>query len=447
MFTESKPRWCSGDHLVIAWSSGIAVVDSSVSLQTAERLWTRVRIDPQLGSFLQTLAEASPRGFLDLPPFAIAVMEGDRCHVAVRGSAVVEVFDGSEVEVVTGAGIPTWAERVIHAPRGLRMALQQPGEEDGPIADGLVRGSAVVLGEIGLAGAGVDHLEVAPVEEQVTPEPVPEPVLAAVASDEPPASFAQPVLQVESPTLAEEDSQLVPDDLAEAGDSELVAPEAVAPEVVPPAPADPNPYLSLWDQSMAIDINAAAVREGEEPSGGAAPSTSDAEQLFGETVAEEGEVQIAAAPAGGPEVQARMCDRGHGNPLERDTCFICAQPVSGPVRRMPRPQLGWLRVEGGERVPLRGPIVAGRNPSSSVLKLTEQPRLLAVPQPHVSSTHVAFLLEGWRVMVQDLHSRNGTYLRRHNKEPVRLPETPFPLVPGDLIDLGKGTFIHLDGIP
>ena len=39
------------------------------------------------------------------------------------------------------------------------------------------------------------------------------------------------------------------------------------------------------------------------------------------------------------------------------------------------------------------------------------------------------------------------YLRRHGKPAVRLPDTAVPLIPGDLIDLGKGLFIHLEGTP
>ena len=112
-----------------------------------------------------------------------------------------------------------------------------------------------------------------------------------------------------------------------------------------------------------------------------------------------------------------------------------------------RPQLGWLRVEGGETIPIKGPIIAGRNPKSTALRTDEAPRLLALPHPHVSSNHIAFILEGWRILARDLRSSNGSYLRRHGKPPVRLPEHPVPLVPGDLIDLGKGIFIHLERTP
>ena len=51
------------------------------------------------------------------------------------------------------------------------------------------------------------------------------------------------------------------------------------------------------------------------------------------------------------------------------------------------------------------------------------------------------------MLVRDLGSSNGSYLRRHGNPPIRLPESDTPLVPGDVIDLGHGVFINLDRIP
>lgn len=112
-----------------------------------------------------------------------------------------------------------------------------------------------------------------------------------------------------------------------------------------------------------------------------------------------------------------------------------------------RPQLGWLRVSGGETIPLDGVVIAGRNPKAEAVDGGKKPRFIALPHRHISSNHLAFLVESWTVLVRDLGSSNGTYLRRHGKPPVRLPEHPVPLVSGDVIDLGHGVFINIERIP
>ena len=75
------------------------------------------------------------------------------------------------------------------------------------------------------------------------------------------------------------------------------------------------------------------------------------------------------------------------------------------------------------------------------------PRLVAVPHGHVSSNHGEIRLEGWNVMAVDLHSRNGTLLRRAGEPPVRLPEQPAMLVAGDVVDLGHGVQFSFHELP
>lgn len=472
MLLDEGARWLAGPHIGVVWPSGAAVIDGAVPMPVAERIWTRMRREPQLGTFLKTLAEASGSGFLDLPPFAVVVIDGGRCHAAVRGEGAVEAVSDAGGERVTGAGITTWAEKVLIAPRGLRLVMASGDEPGAPLIDGVVRAGALVLGEPVRPDAAAPAPapaavvpavpapvpEPAPVESVPAPEPEPQPEQVEpepVASVPEPASLPEPA----EPAPAEPAPAVVPgaaETWADPGESVLADDAAArpAPPVppappkppAPPAPPEGNPYRSLWDASIAIDIEAAAVRDEAEAEASAVEGRSA--QLDGETVADEGMVDVDIPVRGaGAQILARFCDRGHPNPPERTVCFACQSPVGGDARLAERPQLGWVRVDGGETVPLRGPVLAGRNPSSTALRLAESPRLIALPYAHVSGTHVAFLLEGWRVMVQDLRSSNGTYLRRHGKPPVRLPEVPYPLVPGDLIDLGKGLFIHLDRIP
>ncbi len=480
MIADGVARWSSGDDLVVAWPGGVALLDASVGLDAAERIWSRLRREPQLGTFLKTLAESSDAGFLDLPPFAIALLEANRCHVAVRGAWPVQIVAGGVPDTLSGEGITTWAEKVVAEPEAVHLGPTAAGSPAGPIADGVVHGGSVTLGElVPMHKAAVPEtpMQETPMKETPAPERfLPAAVVEEAAAAEVRRSAPEPVVAVQPPapeiggefrpaTLLEPADipdipaapvADLPDGRTPTGETTLMEAEEASGKVPEEAPEpEVNPYASLWDHSIAMDVQAAAIRgEIEEVTPAATPSPeprpgpSSADQLSGETVVDEGMVQVVMSMLkGGPQVLARFCDRGHANPPERATCFVCGSVVSGDARTTDRPQLGWIRVEGGETIPLKGPIVAGRSPKSTAVKLDETPRLVALPHPHVSGTHLAILIEGWRILAKDLRSSNGTYLRRHGKPPVRLPESPVPLVAGDLIDLGKGLFIHLDRIP
>ncbi len=459
-----------GDHHAIVWPGGVALLDGSVPASVAARLWGRMRTAPELGAFLQALAEASGSGLLDLPDFVIAIHRGDRFHVAVRGEGEVTARGDAGVHTLTGAGITTWAERSFPLPVGVVLTMGDAADQEGasPMVDGVTRAGTVHLGEVREPSEECPPAEDRSpvVEDQPVVDPPPRPAPArATSAPEPARATSAP--EPARATSAPERSIQAP--------SAPAAPAPVASAVAASAPAASvtstaaNPYRSLWEKTRAVDVEAAAVRidsdaasmdvahedaahadnghEAEEPRDGGDHVDLD-DQRHGDTVLDEGFADIAApVESAVPQVLSRFCAQGHANPPERSQCFTCDSAVVGEARRARRPQLGWLRVEGGETIPLAGPVVAGRNPSSASLRLSEPARLVALPHAHVSGTHVAFLLEGWRVMVHDLGSRNGTYLRRHGKPPVRLPAAPHLLVPGDLIDLGKGLFLHLDRIP
>jgi len=231
------------------------------------------------------------------------------------------------------------------------------------------------------------------------------------------------------------------------GQTTLVVP--VDPDSVVPD----SPYAHLWDDSAEVaDPGTSGGKNIEakpgEPNAQPSTRTTAGELRDGLTVAANDEIPIASFPSTrGPQVLASFCAAGHPNPPQRVQCYECDAPVSGQPQLVERPQLGWLRITGGETVPLHGPVVAGRNPRSTAFSSPEPPRLIALPHRHISSNHIAFILEGWSVLARDLGSSNGSYLRRHGNPPVRLPENDTLLVPGDVIDLGHGVFINLDRIP
>lgn len=416
---DATPRWAAGHGTALTWPGGIALLGPDVSASTAERLWSRMKHEPGLGTFLKTLSESVERGFLELPPFAVAVFSQTQCHVAVRGDYAVSIATAAGEETLDGEAVTTWAERVVAMPQfvGLAPIGMEISAEGTPLGDGLVPAGQVWAGSRPEASSPSS-----PTPEAESPAPTSAPA-AEVEEEE-----AAPAQATIAP--GDEASTLLPDREETAADREV---------------DEPNVYDSLF-----------APSEVELPQPVTTPPMSS-DQLEGDTIAEEGLVEFvmpgpakaraAHSTTPAPNVLARFCDRGHANPPERGNCFVCGALVSGDARQTTRPQLGWVRVEGIETLPLAGPVIVGRNPSSAVLRLAQAPRLLALPFDHVSSNHLAFLLEGWRVLVRDLRSSNGSYLRRNDRPPMRLPENPYPLSPGDRIDLGKGITIHLDKIP
>lgn len=486
-------RWTPGTHRALVWEAGMALVDAQVSDEQAEQVWLSMLRDPQLGTFLQVLMEATGTGLLTIPAFAVTILS-EGAHVAVRGPLRARITSVDGDTLISGQEVTTWDEKHVAGPVAVELSADDAGGRSLPLIAGLTDASRLVWD-----GRSEQQPTTTP---PVTSAPrKPEPEEAEARKEE--AGTASPVS--ENPESVEKKAEQKPDsdedDDAEAGasaaapapaspkppesqesDAEEEADEAepegpvtasqpavpaepvIQPEQIPtlmpdPTHADPaaddsvaesassstdssarraGPYDAMWDDSQLLE---------EEPES-SVPQKLE-ELRHGETIADEdAEVAVTAVPSrNGIEVLAVVCDNGHPNPPQRATCYTCDAPVGGQPRQMPRPQLGWLRINGGEKVPLLGPVVAGRNPQSRVISAETTPRLVALPHAHVSSSHIAFLLEGWTVLARDLGSRNGSYLRRHGKPPMRMPEQDVPLVPGDVIDLGHGVFINVERIP
>lgn len=447
-------RWTPGGNRALVWETGMALLDGQVSDEQAERIWLSQSREPRLGSFLQVLMETTGTGLLTIPSFAVAILSDD-AHVAVRGPLQIRIAAAGGQVTVSGEEVTTWEEKIVSGPATVELTAPEAGGRSLPLIAGLVDASRLIW------EAPSEQPMLAPSPESAVPEPEPDPKAhhAAPVSelseptkaqdrDESPAmsvptpDVPEPTEPGEEPESAEADD--VPDPTQVRPADEVEVPEAAAeswsagpgepvirPEQIPTLMPDPT-----HDPQPLVEVESAVPQRREE-------------LRHGETVADEqAEVSITVKPVrNGIEVLAAFCENNHPNPLQRVTCYICDKPVGGQPRQVIRPQLGWLRISGGEKVPLLGPVVAGRNPQSRAISAETTPRLVALPHSHVSSTHIAFLLEGWTVLARDLGSRNGSYLRRHGKPPMRMPEQDVPLVPGDVIDLGHGVFINLERIP
>ena len=461
-------RWAPGACKLLAWEKGVALLDSEISDEQAETLWTTVQHEAKLATFLQALMEATGAGLLNIPPFAVAILDERGAHVAVRGGWLVSVRTADQDIRLNGENITTWEEKLVAG--AVAVELQTSGSHDRnlPLTGGIVDAGRV------LWSWG---------DESPFPPTLTAPVEVAAEVRSPGEQQAETLVD-HVPTMIPKDDRSHQDDQPKTpehtqephhntGDAGVMitVPKRKLPDPGNPqdsrgqttlvVPVDPDsvvpdsPYAHLWDDSAEVadpDLGTSGGENIEAKSGepNAQPSTrTTAGKLRdGLTVAANDEIPIASFPSTrGPQVLASFCAAGHPNPPQRVQCYECDAPVSGQPQLVERPQLGWLRITGGETVPLHGPVVAGRNPRSTAFSSPEPPRLIALPHRHISSNHIAFILEGWSVLARDLGSSNGSYLRRHGNPPVRLPENDTLLVPGDVIDLGHGVFINLDRIP
>jgi len=73
-----------------------------------------------------------------------------------------------------------------------------------------------------------------------------------------------------------------------------------------------------------------------------------------------------------------------------------------------RPPLGRLRLPSGDHVLVSSPIVLGRNPVAVGLIRDEVPQNVVLDDELVSRNHAQITIEGWSVLISDLHSTNQT---------------------------------------
>ncbi len=229
-------------------------------------------------------------------------------------------------------------------------------------------------------------------------------------------------------------------------------PDAAAEPLEAPPEIAPGRFARQYGDTAMWSVEDAAVRD---PSDAALIEGVPASVLQGD---HDGETQMMEAmpgmappaefstgsPDGDETVLAVECMRGHANPPQRPACSLCGAQIVGEPRRVQRPSLGRLLLPNGERIELTSPVIVGRNPRADRFQGPVPPQLVPLSQGHVSGTHLEIRLEGWHVLAVDMHSTNGTYLRRQGEAPVRLGERPELLIENDVLDLGHGVQIRVE---
>ena len=455
--------WQQGEAHGLVWDQGLALVSDEIGVDAAASLWNRCRDGITMGQFLEALAQISGASLLSLPSFVVALDAGSATHMAARGDMVIEFTTSTGIDKIDGVQVTTWLERQVAAVEGIELRSAGIGSPPSrPLQAGLVpavalrRGSQVgTPAQSGTPSEGHRVTEVMARSDSKVPEPS---KATAVPPPSAPTTHETAIWAAQQPQAGESflSQTALPGD-----------PPPVTAQQDPERRAGPSEFEMLWGETSAVDIDQAAAYlpnpDAPTPKPETVPDPAEAplpvlslDQIDDHDsmtiISVDTHAGVPASPANEQPVNAGsvvaiLCPLGHANPPHRPGCRICGSPLLGEPQRVPRPPLGWMRTSDGERVDLTTPVVIGRKPTVSRLQGLEMPRLVAVPHGHVSSNHVEIRLEGWNVMAVDLHSRNGTLLRRAGEPPVRLPEQPAMLVAGDVVDLGHGVQFSFHELP
>jgi len=227
----------------------------------------------------------------------------------------------------------------------------------------------------------------------------------------------------------------------EPGTAQPVIVEPVA--VEPAAPPQADPVLPATEKLQVPGFGAPLAAE---PSHAAAPGReatgpADVVSLPSDDTPGDGTATAADAPI----VLGVYCENGHFGDPEARSCAVCG--VAGNRRDSipqpgPRPPLGALVLDDNSALELSADCVVGREPALDPSVAAGEARPLCIIDPEVSRIHARVRLDGWRVFLIDLGSKNGTRIRPPDKgsDQALEPHVPVPLQNGTRVFVGTQGF-------
>jgi hypothetical protein len=273
-----------------------------------------------------------------------------------------------------------------------------------------------------------------PPPEPVAPPPVAfEPVAAEAAP--PPVQPAAPLAASEPVAPAPGTEQWQPPPPVEpagqpAGGDVTEPPPAGAFAAQAPPPFEPEPFE--------------AVLLGGGPAVGADLGLGQREPLSKARDIPEGQSSYVSDA---PIIQGVYCKNGHFDDPEALFCAVCGISMNQQTlvpRPGTRPPLGVLLLDDGSVFQLDRDYVVGREPGLDASVASGRSRALRIADDSgiVSRVHAKVQLDGWRVLVTDLGSANGTRVRlpKQNTDTQLQPHVPLVLATGSQVDLGGRGF-------
>jgi outer membrane biosynthesis protein TonB len=151
--------------------------------------------------------------------------------------------------------------------------------------------------------------------------------------------------------------------------------------------------------------------------------------------------------ADAPIIQGVYCKNGHFDDPEALFCAVCGISMNQQTlvpRPGTRPPLGVLLLDDGSVFQLDRDYIVGREPGLDASVAAGRSRALRITDDSgiVSRVHAKVQLDGWRVLVTDLGSANGTRVRlpKQSADTVLQPHVPIVLATGSQVDLGGRGF-------
>nr|WP_241744539.1 FHA domain-containing protein [Cellulosimicrobium arenosum] len=299
-------RYETGSAHALVRGGAVVVLPEPAGHALVETLWEQLGDDPGVVEVLQVLTGAFGSSLRTLPPFAVAVVDGRRVHVAVRGDMVVslEQEDAGTLHV-GGVDVTTWSERVVDdvlelvVRVGVRVPDVQPGR--------------TLLGDVRTLPLGTGVVLVEAVGRELAPRP-PAPVTV------PPSAAEPPVVPVPDappePTSASEET-IAPEREPSATEPPVGADVPLAPLDTAPdlddrardeAAADDD-YAHLWGSTVMRTVEDAAIRVDDseapdEDESSSAPASAPAGT----------QVPVPPVPAPGPDTAAPAPPSGAAAP-------------------------------------------------------------------------------------------------------------------------------------
>jgi hypothetical protein len=395
----------------------VPAVDADVAERTAEMLRFCGTTEGNPGArrirhLAWMITDAEPG---EVPSFAFVVASGETSRVMVHGEVTVGV-EGQLPLSFSGTESVAWVERVIPA--------------------------------------GFDTLTIQGSPESLAPHPL-DAVLDLVVGTVPGCG----VTARRAPS-AQRPSSLAPERPAEAPARLMARPSQTSPAAPQTSSARPTPA-----SAPPTPVSAGTARAGTPSPAPAAPegatvirATAHVRHVpLSQRAADPGRPARPPLPIGpgsstaetSPQadrvqVQGVMCRCGQFNDPDAGRCSACNTPIDrgGRLETRPRPPLGILITDDGRVCTVTGDLVIGREPEQApdVRAKRARPLVLQDAEHSTSRVHAHLRVSGWKVLVSDGGSANGTFISRAGPAgpwTAVLREPGTPLGPGDRVRLGK----------
>ncbi len=435
--------WVHGHHPAAITPRGVVVMAPG-NLHLTRQCWKVLHEGGDLVVIMGKLAEYVGADLTSLPEFVAVVVNGNNLHVAIRGDYELVVRGAGGRESITGGTVTWWTERRFVDVEWWRFMATTTSQEG---FDGEVWSAVDVCAPVAIVESVSDQVECEPECGSRSVEPRAQ---IETLGDSCPVASARNLLRDSANAGAKVESE---------SNRPVVAPAADQRQGFVPENSGMGRDRTLGETNYFAGINDTAA-EHEYPSFHTPVSLPEDQSgdHDGRTVysTKMGELQVRAREfaekpetvgTSAPKVLALLCVNGHPNPTHAQNCRECSDMMSETSVLIPQPKLGTLVLSNGTREELYKDIIIGRAPQINEAMAGRQ-RAVAVPSPkkEISRNHCEIRVTGWDVRLRDLGSNNGTLLVRPGQNPVLVSETaPVMMQPGDIIDLGDGLTIWLEG--